>query len=184
MFGPSSNLDDWVNNFTFTSNSPAEHTTLNWTWTNPDDALYLYFDYPNMSIPVVPFSYPTARPSMSPSFDDDDFGNDDYASAMCKQSACPTSCSKGHTSAYSMSGCTVYCKDTPHQRTVRAGAARAVRTSSCRDISVETIIGLIVGGVAFIVILSVAVGVWYCRKPLADPKESNDKVAQITNPIL
>ena len=153
--------DNYMNNLVFTTNH--SFTNLTWTWISDPD--YMYFNYPNMSIAQQPFGYPTLHPTSSP-YDDD---NDD---AQCSDSPCPTNCPNGYTKGYTLNGCTVYCENTPINGQCLPGGSGC--DSSCRDISIGAIIGIVVGGVVFIALI--CVGTWYCtcykRQPLHAREEN------------
>jgi hypothetical protein len=153
----------YVNNFTFTSS--ASVTSLNWTWVTA--AEYMYFNYPNMTIAQQPFAFPTYRPTFMPVTDDNSFDDDDNSIGQCPPSPCPTDCPNGYTTSYSNgNGCTVYCKSMPEDGQCLPNGSGC--TSSCRSISIGAIVGIVVGGIAFIVLASVG---GYCywqrtRKPM------------------
>jgi hypothetical protein len=153
--------DQYVNNFTFTSS--ASVTSLNWAWiTTPE---YMYFSYPNLTIAQQPFAFPTYRPTFMPVTDDNSF--DDNSIGQCPPTPCPTDCPNGYTNSYTNgNGCTVYCKSLPEDGQCLPNGSGC--TSSCRSISIGAIVGIVVGGIAFIALASVG---GYCywqrtRKPM------------------
>jgi hypothetical protein len=133
------NPGEYLNDFAFTSSDPV--TNLTWTWTTTSE--YLYFYYPNMSAPLQN--------------DDDtaDYNDDDRCA-----SSCPTHCSNGYTESWTLNGCTVYCKDQPTNGQCLPGGSGC--SSSCRSISVGAIIGIAVGGFAFLFIVIAALSYWFC----------------------
>lgn len=152
--------NSYMNNFTFTSSAPE--TTLSWTWTNGSN--YMYFYYPNMTVAEQPFAFPTFSPTRMPN-SHAPTRLPTTSSERC-DSACPTDCPNGYTTAYTMNGCTVYCENKPTNGQCMVGGTGC--SSSCRSISVGAIIGIVVGCVAFVILLIVG-GVCYCKRTRKAP---------------